>query len=151
VSPHLKSQQVSSGECENCASTTVRGHALRRIFYLFLYGEITHGAFPNIWRRRTTVTSLHFFFFWIIDFQIFNLSLVGGLQGNLFHSNISTFSCTPISGYLLFFLQFKEVCQEIPIFYISPVRASLHSANIAPTSNAYTFPVWNSENYGFQI
>jgi len=68
-------------------------------------------------RKQHAFKLLICIYFWILEREILNCSLVGIFQHNHFPSNISTFTYTPIFGDWPVFLSFFEKnSQEIPTF-----------------------------------
>jgi len=67
-------------------------------------------------RKQHTFKLLICIYFWIIELQILNRSLVGKVQHNPFPSNTSTFNCTPTVGDWPGLSFFGKNSQETPTF-----------------------------------
>jgi len=103
---------------------------------LFLFGEISLGVCPSFWRwkKQYTFKLIICVYFWIIELQILNRTLLGRFQQNPFPSN--TYNCTPIVGDWPVFLFLKRIAKKLPRFYIFSVIVSVHHANIASISHS---------------
>ena len=66
--------------------------------------------------KQHTFKLLICIYFWIIELQILNRSLVGKFQHNSYPWNTYTFNCTPILGDWLVFLCLKKESRNSHIF-----------------------------------